>query len=700
MRAATRVVMLCDMRPRARASSPRPTPTGRAGTRLFAILGAVMTAGALGSALVLLQARAAGVTYWGTSPVVALCVAATVLVGAGAALWTARHGDRVVACWILGTAASLFAYVGGMAVMTALLLREAEGGRAGGWVALEGVGGFILPFVVLQVALLAARDRVAGWPARRRGWVVALFTVAGVNLLLFAGAMEPEPPLENIRPPLGGTWVETLAQPAVSTALYIAWLLSVAVGPVTLWRAVGKTSGWARRRMTLVAIVALLPALTVVSCAVLLPVLMVAGLGEAAAVNVLFLFFLLAFALTTVGLATVVSDREGRWSGNRGLRVVLQVVVGLFLGQVVVTVSALAAVRLADGAVAVVVLVTASTAALLWPLNSRLVRRLTYRADPRLRVAARLSRDGGGELSRQPARLARQVLRAALDDPDLDIGGRAPDSDRWASVEGDDLPPVESLPPEHVTSLPDEDGRPRLYIRHRATTAEVRPVVAEVAPLLDKAALELAVRHQTEQLVRERARADRAATEERRRLERDLHDGVQGRLLALAIDLQAEMPSADGATQLVLDEAVSSLRTAITEIRRLGAGAAPELLSRDGLRPALQELVSRMPVPATLTVAEGRLAPSTEVVAYLVVSEALTNVVRHAGADTVDVVLDVTDGTLGIRVTDDGSGGADLRAGTGLRGLSERVSAAGGTLIVSDRPTGGTLLEVALPCGP
>jgi signal transduction histidine kinase len=650
------------------------------------------------SAAGLLHARASGVVFWGTSLPLVLGFPAAIVVTAACGWVIGKRGEVMVARWTFLTAGSLLLYYAGIAAMTWLVLVQGQVGLVTGLVAVEGLGGYVLPFVLLQATLLASRDQVAGTPGRRRAWVVVIVTIAGLGLLLGAATMEPGPPLDTVRAPLADTWVEGLAVPVVTETLYVAWLLSVLVGPIALWRAVSQTSGLPRRRLALLAVVALLPILTIASCVALLPALMAADLSTSVAINVLFCFFLLTFSLTTGALAACFGPGSARWLAGRAFHWILRLVIGALFVLVAVTVSTLAALGLGEEYVPLVVPATVLIVLVLWPFNQRLARRLALRADPRLAAAAALVRTASGEAG-QPALAVREVLRTVLADPDLQVGVRLPDTNRWVSVGGEDLPSPPAKPSDHLTLIPDEAGRARAYVQHTTSRADAQPIVSEVMPLIDKAVLELAVRHQAAQLIRERARADRAAEEERQRLERDLHDGVQGRLLALAIDLQsAAAVTEDGEAYLVLSDAVSSLRTAIEEVRQLGSGAAPEKLSREGLGPALVEFVRRMPIPVSLAVGDDRLDPATEVVAYLVVSEAVTNAVKHAGSCSVDVEVSHEHDRLSIRVADDGSGGADVRAGTGLRGLTERVGAAGGTLVISDRPTGGTLVEAALPC--
>jgi signal transduction histidine kinase len=204
-----------------------------------------------------------------------------------------------------------------------------------------------------------------------------------------------------------------------------------------------------------------------------------------------------------------------------------------------------------------------------------------------------------------------------------------------------------------------------------------------------------------DELRESRARIVEAGYAERRRVERDLHDGAQQRLVALALELQmvrSRMESDPGVAAGMLEEAAGELAAATQELRELARGIHPALLSDRGLVAALEALAQRAPLPVTVEAEDGeRPTDAVEAAAYFVVSEALTNVTRHAGARSAEVRVARRDGWLDVEVRDDGSGGADVGSGSGLRGLADRVGALGGTLAIESPPGGGTALRVSLP---
>jgi signal transduction histidine kinase len=205
--------------------------------------------------------------------------------------------------------------------------------------------------------------------------------------------------------------------------------------------------------------------------------------------------------------------------------------------------------------------------------------------------------------------------------------------------------------------------------------------------------------HLVEELRASRARIVEAGTAERRRLERDLHDGAQSRLVALALLLRAaRLRAGDPKLAELLDQAQAELQTSLEELRELARGIHPAVLTDRGLEPALAALTSRAPLPVTLEVeGQDRLPGPVESAAYFVVSEALTNVAKYAQATQATVAVRRVNGSVTVDVTDDGVGGADASGGSGLRGLADRLAALDGTLRL-DSPAGrGTRLHAEIP---
>ena len=213
---------------------------------------------------------------------------------------------------------------------------------------------------------------------------------------------------------------------------------------------------------------------------------------------------------------------------------------------------------------------------------------------------------------------------------------------------------------------------------------------------LENERLAAEVRAQLEEVRASRVRIVEAADAERRRVERDLHDGAQQRLVALAMRLQVAKQSTPEASAL-LDAATTELETAIGEVRGLARGVHPTILTESGLAAAIDALAERTTIPVVADVVDSRFDATVEATAYFVVAEALTNVVRYSGAGGARVTVREAGDTLLVEVTDDGRGGADPAAGSGLRGLDDRVAAIGGRLTITSPAGGGTTVRAELP---
>ncbi|WP_344234443.1 sensor histidine kinase [Kribbella hippodromi] len=199
-------------------------------------------------------------------------------------------------------------------------------------------------------------------------------------------------------------------------------------------------------------------------------------------------------------------------------------------------------------------------------------------------------------------------------------------------------------------------------------------------------------------LAASRARIVRSSDETRRRIERDLHDGIQQRLVSLALDVRAIQAGSLNGQAEELDDVANGLTATLDEVRELARGIHPAILSQGGIGPAVRMLARRSKVPVEVRIDVGaRLPAPIEAAAYYVVSEALTNTAKHADASVVHVVVRLTTDRLLLSVRDDGTGGADPAKGSGLVGLDDRVAALGGTLVVESPSGQGTTLSVSLP---
>jgi signal transduction histidine kinase len=237
-----------------------------------------------------------------------------------------------------------------------------------------------------------------------------------------------------------------------------------------------------------------------------------------------------------------------------------------------------------------------------------------------------------------------------------------------------------------------------------STTAE-HPLAADTESRLEAftelVAMAISNTQARTELAASRARVVAAADESRRQIQRDLHDGAQQRIVHAVIGLKLVLQALDNGDPNPREQAAQALRQAEqanAELRELAHGILPAALTSDGLRGGLDSLVSRIPLPVTVQVSvQRRLPASVESTAYFVVSEALTNVLKHAHADGADVSVHAEGRWLRIEIRDDGVGGADPEQGSGLIGLSDRVEALGGTLQLISPTGSGTTLLIQLP---
>jgi signal transduction histidine kinase len=272
----------------------------------------------------------------------------------------------------------------------------------------------------------------------------------------------------------------------------------------------------------------------------------------------------------------------------------------------------------------------------------------------------------------------------------------------WADEQGREI----ALPdgPDRAVTLVADDLAAMIHDPVLLDQPELLEAAGSAARLaLENERLQAELRLQLAELRTSRERIVHAADEERRRLERDLHDGAQQRLLGVGMALQLIRPRIEGNehAETLLEEAETEVRGAIAELRELAQGIHPAVLTAEGLDAAVRTLAERTPIPVDVDVdvSTGSLPSPVETVAYFVVAEALTNIAKHAHARRAWVAIAPVDGRLTIDVGDDGVGGAAPNGGSGLQGLMDRIGALDGALRVDSVDGAGTRLHAEIPCG-
>lgn len=300
----------------------------------------------------------------------------------------------------------------------------------------------------------------------------------------------------------------------------------------------------------------------------------------------------------------------------------------------------------------------------------------------------------------------RDRLAHALGDATLELAYWLPREQRYVDAGGRELELPEPGCGRDWTPV-ERDGVPVAAIIHdaalTATSIDVVRAAAGAAALaLENERLEAELRAKVEELAASRMRIIAAADAERRRLERDLHDGAQQRLVGLALKLRlarSRLAGDPAAGAALVEESLADLDAALAELRELARGIHPAVLTQRGLSSALSTLAGRAPIPVELrTDGAGDLSKDVEAAAYFVAAEALTNVAKYANATHAEVTVARRNGNAVVEVADDGVGGAAPAPGSGLSGLRDRVEALDGTFVVTSPPGGGTTVRAEIPC--
>ncbi len=324
-------------------------------------------------------------------------------------------------------------------------------------------------------------------------------------------------------------------------------------------------------------------------------------------------------------------------------------------------------------------------------------------------LRSRLARSGVAdlivELGQAPAPGGlRDSLVRALGDESVEVAYWLPETASYVDLAGRPFELPDGDERRSVTRI-DRGGRRVAALVHDPALDDdpelvgAAGVAASIA--LENERLQAELRATVDELRASRARIVDAGDEERRRLERNLHDGAQQRLLALSFGLGlAETADDPSVVRAAVTEAKEELVVALEELRELAHGIHPAILGERGLGAALETLAARSTVPATVDIGVGRLPERIEVAAYYLASEAIANACKHAQATRLAIAVRPRAGQVVVEVSDDGVGGATSGEGSGLHGLYDRVAALGGTLFVSSPPGGGTTLTAELPCEP
>jgi signal transduction histidine kinase len=341
---------------------------------------------------------------------------------------------------------------------------------------------------------------------------------------------------------------------------------------------------------------------------------------------------------------------------------------------------------------------TAICALLLAPLRTRLRRAVDRRLFPPRRAALQAIEDLQHRVHTQGAQPEEleSVLRTALRDPRLRVGMLVPGMSGFVDASGDPvsdngLVPV-TLGGVQIGVLSGSDatgpGVLRVVASACASLVEVTRLRAELAGAL-------------REVEASRTRLIQVGDAERRRLERDLHDGAQQRLVSLGMAMrlaQRRLPQGGVDVDALLDQGVAELATAIAELRQIAHGLRPTSLD-DGLHAALSALTGKLPIPVHLDVVPEPLDDDVATTAYFVAAEAITNAAKYANASAINVRVAQCSVGVEVKVQDDGIGGAAPRAGSGLAGLADRVAAIGGSMMMTSPAGAGTTIEAVLPCG-
>jgi signal transduction histidine kinase len=532
----------------------------------------------------------------------------------------------------------------------------------------------------------------------RRWRPYALFAAASMALLVLLLVLSArlEKPFSDVPNPFPLRLPDALG--FLRLPIWLAVFASLFVGAAAAGTRYRRSKGIERLQMLWLAYAALLIPLGVV-CFLVLG--FVSGEdGDAA------LAFLLAMESAVALAVGIAVTRYRLYEIDRLInRTLVYALVTALLGVLYAVVSVAGGVAAGRGSAWATAFAALVAAGAFTPLRERAQAAVDWRFDRQRYEGLRRVRafvDEVREGRHEPERVGA-VLAAALRDPSAELLFRLPASEAYADGVGG----VVADPPDdgRAVTRVDHRGQEIALLLHAHTLLDrpdlLRSVLAAASLAIEIARLRVEVRLQLAEVEDSRARVVQAGYEERRRLERDLHDGAQQRLVTLGIVLRRLQRSLPREAQILgpaLDSAVDEVGRAIEDLRTIAAGVRPPRLD-EGLAAALADLARTAPFAVELETTHERFPSQVEAAAYFVVCEAVTNAVKHASPSCVRVEATVAGDTLRLVVADDGIGGATLAGGTGLTGLVDRVEAQGGTLHITSQAGAGTRLEAEIPCG-
>ena len=550
----------------------------------------------------------------------------------------------------------------------------------------------------LAVAFVFPNGRLL---SRRWRWVAGI-AIACYALTIGLKMLDPEafaPPNDDIRNPVLGNRVgELIIDTGIWIPFAIGVLASLFAGIVAVVIRFRRSAGSERLQLLWFVWAAMLTPLAIAYDT--LANFLLGGGGDAS-------FILLVGAevalVVSIGIAVV---RYRLYAIERLVnRTLVYVALSLLLVGAYVAVTLALGVFVAGGSDWIVAASTLVVALAFRPLRSRLQDLVDRRFSRARYEGVRRVLDFEDEV-RNGQRAAEEigaVLVSVLDDPTAEVLFWLPETEAYADLNG----VTRTEPPRDGrahTEITQGDARTAVLL-HDPVLLErrdlLRGVVAAARLSVEMARLRVELRLQLAEVAASRTRIVEAEYEERRRLERDLHDGAQQRLVSLGVHIrrvQRSLPRDATVLEPAFDKIVAEVSATIADLRQIAAGVRPARLD-DGLSAALTDLARSAPVLVEVDGPTERLSPSVEAAAYFVACEALTNAVKYASASKVSMRAIRANGALHVSVSDDGVGGAVLRRGSGLAGLQDRVAALGGTLAVVSPRGEGTRVEVEIPCG-